>query len=105
MVGRRCEVGVHVVVLGLCFALGLGRTFAADAVDGAMRKASDYLVGKQDARGAIRENDSHETAMTALSLLGLAAVGHQPSEEGKHGDAMRKALGFILKEDRQDKDG
>ena len=98
-------MGVHVVVLGLCFALGLGRTSAADAVDGAMRKASDYLVGKQDARGAIRENDSHETAMTALSLLGLAAVGHQPSEEGKHGDAMRKALGFILKEDRQDKDG
>ena len=98
-------MGVHVVVLGLCFALGLGRTSAADAVDGAMRKASDYLVGKQDVRGAIRENDSHETAMTALSLLGLAAVGHQPSEEGKHGDAMRKALGFILKEDRQDKDG
>ena len=82
-----------------------GPLWAADAVDEAMRKASEYLVAKQDARGAIRENDSHETAMTALSLLGLAAVGHQASEEGKHGDAFRKALGFVLKEDRQDKDG
>jgi hypothetical protein len=57
-----------------------GPLWAADAVDEAMRKASEYLVGKQDARGAIRENDSHETAMTALSLLGMAAVGHQASE-------------------------
>jgi hypothetical protein len=92
-----------VVALGLVFGPLSAR--AEQRVDSAVLRATDYLISKQDMRGAILENRSNETAMTALALLAMAAVGHQPTEEGKYGDAFRKALQFVIKEDRMDKDG
>ncbi len=77
----------------------------ADAVDEAVQKGVGFLLSEQDARGAIRENGAHETAMTALSALALAAVGHQPSAASPEGVALRKALGFLLSQGRQDQDG
>jgi hypothetical protein len=78
---------------------------ADDAVDEATRKAIQFLVKKQDARGAIRETDSKETAITALAALSMLAVGHQPSDPTPEGQALLKALRFLLEEDRQDDDG
>ncbi len=77
----------------------------ADPVDEAVQKGVTFLLSEQDARGAIRENGAHETAMTALSALALAAVGHQPSAPSPEGVALRKALGFLLSQGRQDQDG
>ena len=92
-------------LFGVVLALGPHALRAQQGVDSAVRRATDYLILKQDTRGAILESRPNETAMTALALLAMAAVGHQPTEEGKYGDAFRKALQFVLKEDRQDKDG
>jgi hypothetical protein len=77
----------------------------ADPIDEAVDKGIAFLVSEQDGRGAIRENGAHETAMTALSALAMAAAGHQPSSPTPEGIALRKALGFLLSQGRQDQDG
>lgn len=92
-------------ILLVVWILGPNASHAQQAVDAAVQRAADYLVSKQDPRGAILESRSNETTMTALALLAMAAVGHQPTEEGKYGDAFRKALQFVIREDRQDKEG
>jgi hypothetical protein len=78
---------------------------ADDAVDQATRKAIGYLLQKQDSRGAIRETDARETAMTALSVLAMLAVGHQPRDPTPEGEALLKAIRFLLSEGRQDSEG
>jgi hypothetical protein len=90
-------------VAGLALLAGAGGR--ADPVDDAVAKGVNFLLSEQDARGAIRENGAHETAMTALSALALAAVGHQPSAASPEGTALRKALAFLLSQGRQDQDG
>ncbi len=77
----------------------------ADPVDEAVEKGVAFILAEQDARGAIRENGAHETAMTSLSMLALAAVGNLPSDPTPQGAAMRKALNFLLTAGRQDQDG
>ncbi len=86
-------------------ALFVSPHLRADAIDDAVQKGVAFLLSEQDARGAIRENGAHETAMTALSALALAAVGHQPASGSPEGVALRKALGFLLSPGRQDQDG
>ncbi len=101
----RCRsfVSCSVIAAGCAFWFAPG--LRADAVDAAVQKGVAFLISEQDARGAIRENGAHETAMTALSALALTAVGHQPSSASPEGVALRKALGFLLSEGRQDQDG
>ena len=89
----------------LPLALLLPPLLWAEAIDDAVQKGVAFLLSEQDARGAIRENGAHETAMTALSALALASVGHQPSAPSPEGIALRKALGFLLSQGRQDQDG
>lgn len=76
-----------------------------DSVDNATRLGVSYLLSKQDRRGAIRETDAHETAITALSALAIAAVGNVPSDMTPEGEAVQKALSFLLSADRQDREG
>jgi hypothetical protein len=74
-------------------------------VDDAARRGVAYLISKQDKRGAIRETDAHETAITALSALAIAAIGNLPSDPTPGGEAVQKALAFLLSADRQDREG
>lgn len=37
--------------------------------------------------------------------MGLLAVGHKPGDQTREGEALRRALAFVLRPDRQDKDG
>jgi len=76
-----------------------------DPVDLATAKAAAFLVGIQDPRGAISENGTHETAMTALSSLALAAIGNLPGDPTPNGASLRKAVSFLLNPDRQDAEG
>ena len=79
---------------------------AEDKVDEALANATRYLLAAQDpATGGIHNKMRHETAMTSLSLLALASCGHQPSDPTAEGQAMKKALGFVLRPEAQDKDG
>lgn len=80
---------------------------AADKVDLAIGRAIDFLVSLQDKDGAIHElNQNHNlTTMTSMAIMAMAAVGHQPSDDTKQGAAMKKALSYVLRPDRQDVKG
>jgi hypothetical protein len=78
---------------------------ADDAIDAATAKGVAYLLSKQDKRGAIRETDAHETAITALSALAITAMGNIPGDPTPEGEAVQKALTFLLSNDRQDREG
>jgi hypothetical protein len=75
-----------------------------DAVDLALNKASTFLVSQQQKNGSIVDR-GHDNAMTALSIMALASVGHQPADPTPEGRAMKRALQFILGSGRQDKAG
>jgi hypothetical protein len=78
-----------------------------DKTDVAIRRAVDYLVSQQDKDGAIqtRYQWANRTAMTGLSIMAMAAVGHQPADDSAQGRCMKKALAFVLRPDHQDVDG
>jgi hypothetical protein len=75
---------------------------ASDKVDDAIRRALKYLVGVQGKEGEISDRGSNQTAMTSLAILAMAAVGTQAAEETPEGQTMKRALGYVLRADRQD---
>jgi hypothetical protein len=93
----------------IAYAAGLALVLPAraqDKVDEALAKGTQYLLSIQDpVSGGIHNKMRHETAMTSLSLLALASCGHQPSDPTPEGVAMKKALGFVLRPEAQDKEG
>lgn len=78
--------------------------FQKDATDVAVERAVAYLLTQQRDDGAIVENQ-HDTTMTALAVMAMASVGVQPGEPTPEGRAMRKALQFVLRDDRCDDKG
>jgi hypothetical protein len=77
---------------------------SADAVDETVRRAINYLISKQRPDGSIVEHQN-ETTMTSLAIMAMASAGVTTSENSSRGEAMRKALNFVLTGDCQDKDG
>jgi hypothetical protein len=78
---------------------------ASPGVDPAIARGLSFLLLHQDKDGAIHTAGQHQTALTALAAMALAAVGHQPADETKEGRALRRALQFILRPDRQEPSG
>ncbi len=78
--------------------------FQKDQTDAAVDRAVGYLVSKQRADGAITDR-GHETTMTSLAIMAMASVGVQPSDPDPRGNVMRKALEYVLGDDRQDDKG
>jgi hypothetical protein len=79
---------------------------AADRVDEALVRATQYLLEQQDKNdGSISNKQRNETAMTSLSILALASLGHQEGDHTPEGQALKKGLAYILKQDVQEKDG
>ena len=78
---------------------------AADRVDEALLRATQYLLQQQDESGAISNKMRNETAMTSLSILALASLGHQAGDASPEGQAMKKALAYVLSSGVQEKDG
>ena len=78
--------------------LGLG----PDRVDASVKGGVGFLVRAQLPDGMIQEKDkreNHGVAMTALAVMGLASVGHQPVDKTTEGEALRKAVAFLLRPD------
>ncbi|MEM9702063.1 MAG: hypothetical protein AAF907_06435 [Planctomycetota bacterium] len=73
-------------------------------VDAAMERAVAYLLSKQRKDGSIYDRGT-PTAMTALSIMALASVGTTPADPTPEGEAMRRALDYVLHEDRVVNDG
>ncbi len=78
--------------------------FRSDEVDVAIDRGLQFLLKQQRPDGAIVDRQ-HETTMSALSIMALASSGVTPASSGPRGTACRRALDFVLKEDRQDKNG
>lgn len=81
-----------------------GGAFDKDRTDAAVDRAIAYLVGQQRPGGAIYDRQN-ETTMTSLAIMAMAAVGVQPSDPDERGRAMRDALAFVLRDDRQTREG
>ena len=78
--------------------------FKKDKVDQAIEKGIQFILKKQQDDGSINDKGK-KTAMTALSLMSMAAVGHQPIHPNEFGRAMQNALNFILLDENQDEQG
>src|SRR5687768_5057082 len=79
---------------------------ADEKVDDALKRATQYLLSRQDpADGSISTKERNETAMTALSVLALGSLGHQPGDPTTEGQAMNRALAYVLRSDVQEPDG
>ncbi|MCA1963160.1 MAG: hypothetical protein LDL31_04350 [Prosthecobacter sp.] len=79
-------------------------------------KAVSWLIAQQQPAGNITEQKStqfprrgdvpsHSAAMTSLALMGLAAVGHLPSNPTPEGQAAQRALRFIVDHVEPDENG
>ncbi|MEX0775548.1 MAG: prenyltransferase/squalene oxidase repeat-containing protein [Phycisphaeraceae bacterium] len=77
----------------------------AQAVDNATEKGLAYLLTQQAQDGRITDRPGNETAMTSLAIMAMAGLGHQPTDDTPHGRAMKTALEFVLRDDRQTADG
>jgi hypothetical protein len=73
-------------------------------VDEAVARALAFLRSQQKPDGSIGDS-GNVTAMTALSILAFAAVGHGAGDPTPEGESVRRALEFVLKDDRQDGEG
>lgn len=78
--------------------------FAKDEIDRSIEKAIGFLLSAQKENGSITDR-GHDTTMTALAIMALAATGHQPGDATPEGRAMQQALVFVLGEDRVDDKG
>ena len=78
--------------------------FQTDEVDIAADKAIAFLLSQQKESGAIFDKQ-YDTTMTSLAIMALASVGIQPVDPGAEGQAMHRALAFVLQDDRQDDKG
>jgi hypothetical protein len=64
-------------------------------IDRAISKGAAFLATQQQKSGAIVDR-GHENAMTALAIMALASVGHQPTDPSPEGAMMSKGLKYIL---------
>ena len=98
--------------LRLFFAAALAVALAlparAASVDEALQRATEFLLKQQDETGAIWERDPHvrnQTAMSSLAILALSSLGHGAGDATREGEALRKALNYVLQPDSQTPEG
>ncbi len=78
--------------------------YLEDDVDRAVKRGVDFLVTLQSKEGAIADR-GHAIAMTALSVMAMASLGNAPIEKTPIGDAMRRAVDFVIQDRHQDAQG
>ena len=99
---RRQAALMGLTALPFCVSAAAGR--AKDRVDIATDKAAAYIVKMQEVSGSFNDSSARQSArngyaMTALGIMALASIGHQPVDPSREGVAMKKALDFILRKD------
>lgn len=95
------QLSLHTPPISVAYAQ---QAFQKDDIDSGVSKAIGYLLTQQKPNGSITDR-GHENAMTALAIMAMASVGHQPSDPTPEGIAMTRGLRFLLGEGRQDKSG
>ena len=71
----------------------------ADKVDESVQKGVKFLVRIQNKQTGAFDGRNRHYPMTALALMAMAAVGHQPTEPGENGDSMKLGIEFLLRND------
>jgi hypothetical protein len=99
---RQALLGMAALPLGLSAAAGKPK----DKVDIALDRGARFIVNLQEADGSFTDPKAREAArngyaLTALGLMALASIGHQPGDPNREGIAMKRALGFMLRNDRR----
>ena len=101
MSGARRWLLYSVLMISAILASGANpAALKPDRVDAAVGRAVAFLVSAQDRDGSINESDkrhNYNYPMTALGIMALAAVGHQPTDKTPEGLALRRALDFLLR--------
>ena len=77
----------------------------ADAVAAAMERAVRALVAMQRDDGGIGRGARHDVALTALATMALLGCGHLPDDPTPEGQAVGRALDFILRPEHQTAEG
>ncbi len=77
----------------------------ADRVDTAVQAGVAFLLSQQQPTGAIADAVKYQTALTSFAALALVGAGHSPQDKTPEGIALRRAIYFILRADRQTADG
>ncbi len=75
-----------------------------DDVHLAIQRGLAFLATHQKESGAIAQWQ-HETAMSALSIMAYASVGVTPQVDSEDGAIVRRALDFVLQDDRWEPSG
>ncbi len=100
---RGCRfVGALAIGLTLLPSMATAQT-ANPKIDASLKMASSFLIAQQKPKGDF--GAQFPIAMTSLSVLALAACGHQPADPSPEGVAMRKGIDFILLPENQTKEG
>ncbi len=97
---RQALLGMAALPIGLSAAAGK----AKDKIDIALDRGARFIVNSQEADGSFTDPTAREAArngyaLTALGLMALASIGHQPGDPNREGAAMKRALGFMLRND------
>ena len=107
--GARARAGTARRVLGT-LALGLALVSASQPaqaaepkIDASLKSATGFIMSQVKPKGEFGQ--PYPFTMTALSILALAACGHQPADPSPEGQAMRKGLDFVLQPENQTQDG
>jgi len=98
-----CLRTVSALTVATALLLGSGPLHADTVIDPKLKQSARFLLAQQKPTGEF--GPPFPIAMTSLSIMALAACGHQPSDPTPEGQAMRKGLDFILKPENQRKDG
>ncbi|MFM8469406.1 MAG: hypothetical protein ACKODH_05470 [Limisphaerales bacterium] len=80
----------------------------ADRVHTAVQAGAAFLLSQQQPSGAIADaglGAKYQTALTSLAGLSLIGAGHSPQDKTPEGVALRRAIYFVLRADRQTADG
>jgi hypothetical protein len=98
------------VMLGFSPALTLRAQEASkdDPIDASVKRGVAYLMSVQNAEGAYLDperGNQYSSVMSALAVLSMASVGHQPTDKTPEGLSLRKGIDFLLRADRQRPDG
>lgn len=93
--------GLLILVLAAAVASARAETPSNEPVDVAVKKGVSFLLDHQKADGSISDG-RYQNAMTALSLMAICATGHSPAEKSREGEAVRRAIEYVLQKDRQD---
>ncbi len=75
-----------------------------EAARQAIDRGIGFLQAQQKNTGAITAGQ-YDTAMTALSTMAMASAGITPSDPGPRGDCMRRAIDFVVDEQRRTSQG